>query len=68
MSKGDLIPVPLGMWFSTLLLIPICIFLSYKATIDSSIFSIEEQFKWLSNLKIVRYFNSKANEDTSTMS
>lgn len=68
-SKGDLIPVPLGMWFSTLLLIPICIFLSYKATIDSSIFSIEEQFKWLSNLKIVRYFNSKkANEDTSTMS
>lgn len=68
-SKGDLIPVYFGMWFSTFLLIPICIFLSYKATIDSSIFSIEEQFKWFSKLKIVRYFNSKkANEDTSTLS
>lgn len=56
-SKGDLIPVYFGMWFSTAVLIPICLFLSYKATIDSSVLSIEENLKWIKKLKIFHIFS-----------
>jgi lipopolysaccharide export system permease protein len=55
-SKGGLIPVYMGMWFSTAVLIPICAFLSYKATVDSSVFSIEENLKWVKKLKIFQFF------------
>lgn len=58
-SKGDLIPVYFGMWFSTAVLIPICVFLSYIATIDSSVLSIEENLKWLKNIKIFRFLHKK---------
>ncbi|HNX20782.1 MAG TPA: LptF/LptG family permease [Bacteroidales bacterium] len=58
-AKGDLIPVYMGMWFSTAVLLPICAFLSYKATIDSSVLSIEEISKWFTKLNIFRFFKSK---------
>lgn len=58
-AKGELIPVYMGMWFSTAVLIPICAFLSYKATIDSSVLSIEENLKWFSKWKIFNIFQSK---------
>lgn len=58
-SKGDLIPVYFGMWFSTAVLIPICVFLSYIATIDSSVLSIEENLKWFKNIKIFRFLHKK---------
>jgi lipopolysaccharide export system permease protein len=68
-AKGDLIPVSMGMWFSTAVLIPICAFLSYKATIDSAVFSIEENLKWFSKLKNSKFLNSKKkHENTSTLS
>jgi lipopolysaccharide export system permease protein len=58
-SKGELIPVYFGMWFSTAVLIPICAFLSYKATIDSSVLSIEENLKWFKNSRIFRFLLNK---------
>jgi lipopolysaccharide export system permease protein len=57
-AKGELIPVYMGMWFSTAVLIPICAFLSYKATIDSSVLSIDENLKWFSKWKIFKIFKS----------
>jgi lipopolysaccharide export system permease protein len=57
-AKGELIPVYMGMWFSTAVLIPICAFLSYKATIDSSVLSIDENLKWFSKWKIFKIFQS----------
>lgn len=41
-----------GMWLSTLVLIPICIFLTYKAAVDSSVMSIETYEKLLKKLKL----------------
>lgn len=58
-SKGELIPVYFGMWFSTAVLVPICVFLSYKATIDSSVLSIEENLKWFKIFQKFRFFNKK---------
>lgn len=58
-SKGDLIPVYFGMWFSTAVLIPICVFLSYIATIDSSVLSIDENLKWFKNIRIFRFLYKK---------
>lgn len=55
-SKGDYIPVAIGMWISTAVLIPICVFLSYKATIDSSLFSLDEYTKWFKKSKVFRFF------------
>lgn len=40
-----------GMWLSTLVLIPICVFLTYKATMDASIMSIETYEKFFKKLK-----------------
>lgn len=58
-AKGDYIPVAMGMWLSTVILIPICIFLSYKATIDSSLFSMDEYTKWFKKIKNFRLFSKK---------
>ncbi len=41
-----------GMWLSTLVLIPICFFLTYKATVDSSVMSIETYGKLFKKLKL----------------
>lgn len=51
LAKGSVVPVSFGMWLSTLLLIPLCIFLTRKATTDSVIFSIEEYTKWFNKLR-----------------
>ncbi|MBO4654232.1 MAG: LptF/LptG family permease [Bacteroidales bacterium] len=41
-----------GMWLSTLVLIPICIFLTYKAAVDSSVMSVETYEKLFKKIKI----------------
>jgi len=57
-AKGELIPVYMGMWFSTAVLLPICAFLSYKATIDSSVLSIDENLKWFSKWRMFKFFKN----------
>ena len=64
-SKGSVIPVALGMWFSTIVLLPVCIFLTYKATVDASVLSAETYSKWLKKFKMKF---SKKNEDITTVS
>ena len=41
-----------GVWLSTFVLIPICIFLTYKATVDSSVMSAETYEKLFKKIKI----------------
>ena len=47
-------PVALGMWFPIMLLVPICIFLTYKATIDSALMSPDTYEKIFKKLKFKR--------------
>jgi len=58
-ASSNAMPVIIGMWLSTLVLLPVCIFLSYKATIDSAVFSIDEYAKWIKNNRIFKYFTQK---------
>ena len=45
-----------GMWISTFIMIPVSIFLTYKAVNDSVIMNIETYFTWFKNLR-ERFFN-----------
>lgn len=60
LAKELIIPPFAGMWMSSLVLMPLALFLTYKANIDSVIFRVE----WYSNLlkKIKNYFNKKKKE------
>ena len=49
-AKGSDISVFFGMWLSTAIILPICIFLTYKATVDSAVLSVETYEKWFKKL------------------
>lgn len=64
-AKGSVVPVAIGMWFSTFVLIPVCVFLTYKATVDSAVLSAESYTKWW---KLFKMKFTKKHEDTPTVS
>jgi lipopolysaccharide export system permease protein len=66
LAKGGAIPVWQGMWLSTFILIPICVFLTYQATVDSALLSSEEMIKKIQQIKIKPLFAKKKNESTAT--
>ena len=51
MVKEGLVNTITGMWASCLMLLPIGIFLTYKATTDSAIFNIETYLRFLKRIK-----------------
>jgi len=68
MVKEGLVNPVAGMWASCLVLLPIGIFLTYKATTDSAIFNIETYLRFLKkiwNKVYIVVFNVK-NEDPSS--
>lgn len=48
--RESMIPPFLGMWLSTIVLVPVSIWLTYKAANDSVIMHIETYFTWLKKL------------------
>jgi lipopolysaccharide export system permease protein len=65
MVKEDLINPILGMWAACLILLPIGIFLTYKATTDSAIFNVETYMKFFKRIKdfVYRFVYNIKNED-----
>ncbi len=61
MVRESVLPPFLGMWISTFLLIPMGIWLTYKAANDSVIMNIETYFIWLKKLgmKVSKLFGEK---------
>lgn len=57
-KEGVLVP-GVGMWLSTFLLIPIGIFLTYKAMQDSQLFNAEYYYRTFRRLKLDRFFKQK---------
>lgn len=55
-SREGLVPPFVGMWISTIVLIPVSIWLTQKAATDSVILNIETYFTWFKKL-IQRYKN-----------
>jgi lipopolysaccharide export system permease protein len=46
-AKGSVFPVIVGMWLSSLILLPVCAILTHQATEDFSSFSWERWMEWL---------------------
>ena len=51
MAKNGDTPVWLGMWLSTFITIPICIFLTYKAAMDSAMMSPDAYVNFFRKVK-----------------
>ena len=67
-AKGGAVPVWFGMWLSTFILIPICAFLTYQASVDSALLSSEEIHKKIQQLNLKKIFTKKRNENSTTHS
>ena len=56
LAKAEVIPMPIGMWLSTIVLLPLAIYLSYRTVNDANVFSsnifatIKAKFKKKENL------------------
>jgi len=61
-AKGGAIPVWLGMWMSTMVLLPIGVFLTYQASVDSALLSSEEIHKKIQQFNLKKLF-AKKNEN-----
>ncbi len=51
-ARASILPPFMGMWISSFILIPISIWLTYKAAKDSVILNIETYFTWFKKMKI----------------
>ena len=58
-KQGELAPYK-GMWIASIILLPIGLFLTYKASTDSSLFDIETYTKSIRNF-FLRLFSAKSN-------
>jgi lipopolysaccharide export system permease protein len=69
-AKSGEWPVWAGMWFSTFITIPICIFLTYKATNDSAILSPDTYTHFFAKVRLFfkKIFLKNKNENTPTLS
>ena len=59
MAKGGEIAPWIGMWLSTFIIFPICVFLTYKATMDSAVLSPDT---YLNIIKKINHFFSRKNK------
>ena len=58
MSKSGEIAPWIGMWLSTIIIFPICVFLTYKATMDSAVLSPDTYLNMVKKVK--GFFNRKS--------
>ena len=66
-AKGSTMPVWFGTWLSSFILLPLCIFLTYHATMDTAVLSPDTYAKWMDKLKNIKPFSKKRDENTPTM-
>lgn len=53
MAKSGNVPVWFGMWFSTFITAPICVFLTYKAAVDSAVMSPDAYSNIIRKIKLL---------------
>ena len=67
-AKGSTMPVWFGTWLSSFILLPLCVFLTYHATMDTAVLSPDTYAKFVDRLKHIKLFAKKRHEDSSTLS
>ena len=66
-AKNSPMPVWFGMFLSSFVLFPICVFLTYHATTDSAVLSPDTYTRFVDRLKKIKIFHKKSNENTPTL-
>ncbi len=67
-AKGNVMPVWFGTWLSSFILLPLCIFLTYHATMDTAVLSPDTYSKMIDKLKKIKLFTRIRHEDSATLS
>ena len=67
-AKGSVMPVWFGTWLSSFILLPLCVFLTYHATMDTAVLSPDTYAKWIDKLKHIKPFTKKRHESSTTLS
>ena len=67
-AKNSPMPVWFGMFLSSFVLFPICVFLTYHATTDSAVLSPDTYTRFVDKLKHFKLFHKKSNEGPTTLS
>jgi lipopolysaccharide export system permease protein len=67
-AKSSPMPVWFGMFLSSFILLPICVFLTYHATTDSVVLSPDTYARFTEKIKNFKLFRKKRNENSSTLS
>ena len=67
-AKGSTMPVWFGTWLSSFILFPLCVFLTYHATMDTAVLSPDTYAKWMEKLKNIKPFTKKRHENSTTVS
>ena len=66
-AKGSTMPVWFGTWMSSFILLPLCVFLTYHATMDTAVLSPDTYAKWMDKIKQIKLFSKKRHEDSATL-
>ena len=67
-ANGSTMPVWFGTWMSSFILLPLCIFLTYHATMDSAVLSPDTYAKLVEKIKNLKLFSKKRHENPATLS
>lgn len=65
-ARGGIVPVWEGMWGSSLILLPLGIFLTFKSTRDSALMSSEAYYFFIKKVLSIVRINRKSNHEDST--
>lgn len=66
-ANGSTMPVWFGTWMSSFILLPLCVFLTYHATMDTAVLSPDTYAKWMEKIKHIKLFSKKRHENTTTL-
>jgi lipopolysaccharide export system permease protein len=58
-AKELVLPPAIGMWISSLIILPLGVILTYKATTDSAVFNIENYIDFFKKINPVKFFKKK---------
>ena len=67
-AKGNVMPVWFGTWLSSFILLPLCIFLTYHATMDTAVLSPDTYTRMIDKLKKIKLFTRTRHENSATLS
>ena len=66
-ANGSTMPVWFGTWMSSFILLPLCVFLTYHATMDTAVLSPDTYAKWMEKIKNIKLFSKKRHENPTTL-